>query len=140
MDSTSDGISIVLIDSQKSSEGDTYPEAGNSFHWTDTTMMRMMPSQKLGMDMPDNAAMLAPISTGLPLRTAAMMPMGMPTSSAKNIAMAASCSVTGSFCAISVVTGTSVRRDLPRSPCRTCPAQAAYCIGNGSFRRYLSRR
>ncbi|MNI82112.1 hypothetical protein D3C73_1387900 [compost metagenome] len=66
--------------------------------------------------------------------------MGMPTRSAKNMAMAASCRVTGSFCAISVVTGTSVRRDLPRSPCSTCPAQAAYCTGSGSFKRYLSRR
>ena len=103
-------------------------------------MMRMMPSQKLGMDMPDSAAMLAPISTGLPLRTAATMPIGMPTSSAKSMAMAASCSVTGSFWPISVVTGTSVRSDLPRSPCSTWPAQAAYCMGSGSLSRYLSRR
>ena len=68
------------------------------------------------------------------------IPMGMPTSSAKNMAMAASCRVTGSFWAISVVTGTSVRSDLPRSPCTTWVAQATYCIGKGSFRRYFSRR
>ncbi|KAG0920326.1 hypothetical protein G6F31_020771 [Rhizopus arrhizus] len=54
-------------------------------------MIRMIPSQKLGIDMPDSAAMLAPISMGLPLRTAAMIPIGMPISSAKNIAIAASC-------------------------------------------------
>ncbi|KAG1224072.1 hypothetical protein G6F68_020195 [Rhizopus microsporus] len=103
-------------------------------------MIRTIRSEKWGIDMPDSAAMVAPISMGLPLRTAAMIPIGMPISSAKNIAIAASCRVTGSFCAISVVTGTSVRRDLPRSPCSTWPAQAAYCTGKGSFRRYLSRR
>ena len=101
-------------------------------------MMRMMPSQKLGMDMPDSAAMLAPISTACP-RTAATMPIGMPTSSAKSIAMAASCSVTGSFWPISVVTGTSVRSDLPRSPQHLAgPGRVLH--GQGSLSRYLSRR
>ena len=53
--------------------------------------------------------------------------------------MAASCSVTGSFWPISVVTGTSVRSDF-QVALQHLARQAAYCMGSGSLSRYLSRR
>ena len=48
---------------------------------------------------------------------------GMPIASAITIAIAASSSVTGSFSAISAVTGFCMRSDSPRSPCSTPPTQ-----------------
>ncbi len=55
-------------------------------------------------------------------------------------AITASWIVTGSFSPISSSTGCWVRRDMPRSPWSALPAQARYCTGMGSFRRYFSRR
>jgi len=48
---------------------------------------------------------------------------GMPIKKAISIAMVASCSVTGSFCAISSRTGTLMRSDSPKSPDSTPLAQ-----------------
>ena len=84
-----------------------------------------MPSQKLGVLMPHSAMPLATLSHQVPRPTAAMMPAGMPMASAITIAMAASCSVTGSFCLTSSSTGCWVRSDSPRSPLSTPPTQYA---------------
>jgi hypothetical protein len=82
-----------------------------------------MPSQKLGVLMPHSATPLATLSHQVPRPTAAMMPAGMPMSSAMTIAMPASCNVTGSFCRTRSSTGCCVRSDSPRSPFSTPPTQ-----------------
>ena len=51
--------------------------------------------------------------------------------SAKVMAIAASCSVTGSFSAIRSSTGRLVRSEMPRLPCSAWKAQAKYCSGSG---------
>jgi len=53
------------------------------------------------------------------LSTAETMPAGMPIASANAIAITASSMVTGSFSAMSSVTGFWMRTESPRSPWKT---------------------
>ena len=64
-----------------------------------------MPSQKVGTESPNNPTEFASQSSGVPFLTAETTPSGIPMASAKKNAITESCSVTGSFCKISVVTG-----------------------------------
>ena len=84
-----------------------------------------MPSQKLGVDKPHSANAFASVSQAVPRHTAATIPAGIPISSAITNAINASCSVTGSFCAINARTGSCIRTDSPRSPRNTAPTQCA---------------
>ena len=60
---------------------------------------------------------------GVSFFTAEITPAVTPIDSEKTIAISASCSVTGNFCAISVSTGSLRRIDSPRSPESTPPTQ-----------------
>ena len=64
-----------------------------------------MPSQKVGTERPNNPTEVASQSKGVPFLTAETTPNGIPIASAITKAIAESCSVTGSFCRISVVIG-----------------------------------
>ena len=95
--STMDGSSMVCMERWKSTNGLSYPDAGNQPRFTDTSRISMIPSQKFGTESPDSATMFAIQSAHVPLRTAETIPIGIPISSAQIIDMTASCSVTGSF-------------------------------------------
>ena len=137
--STKDGRRIVARLRRQSSHGATYPEAGSQPRWTANSSMSMIPSQKCGTDRPESARTLAATAIGLPWRTAAMMPVGMPITSAIAIEQTASSTVTGSLAAMSCDTGILFRIDSPKSPRSTRPIQIPYWMGTGRSRWYFWR-
>ena len=104
---------------------------GSSRSSTPKSHASIKPSQKIGMLTPVSAPTTLAWSNADPRRHAEMMPAGKPTTSANNSATTLSSAVAGSRCMSSVVTGTLLRMDRPRSPCRICPTNRTYCVGHG---------
>src|SRR4051794_27513498 len=101
-------------------------------------MMASSPSQKCGTERPTSATAVVAWSLGLPRRTAAITPAGMPTRVAKSMLNAASSSVIGSLLTIVCATDSS-RWSTPRSPRSASQIQCAYCTGKGRSSMYLCR-
>ena len=105
------------------------PLAGNRCRLTEKTKMSIMPSQKLGIDMPNRAAKLPVRSHTLPCRSAETMATGTAMTIAITSAARTSSRVAGNVVAIIDHTGRPLRRDVPRSPLTAPPAKARYCWG-----------
>ena len=95
------------------------------------TSTPISPSQKLGTDSPISATLLAAQLAGPRRRTAAISPAPTPISAAIAMANMDSCRVTGMACPIELATGSPVREEVPRSPCRALPTYLTYCTGMG---------
>ena len=76
----------------------------------------MMPSQKLGIEMPKKPNTEPRLSAQEFGFAPAQTPSGMPTMSAISIDAIASSMVAGSRSPIRLITGSAYRKDMPRSP------------------------
>ena len=99
----------------------------------------MIPSQKPGIASPLIATIVPIMSSREFGRIAERMPIGIATSSATAIAIAANWSVTGKRACIASQTGSLVRTERPRSPWSIRPSQSPYWTGSG-WSRPSSRR
>jgi hypothetical protein len=71
------------------------PEEGSQPRYTENTRISTRPTQNCGSDRPSRAKILPALSQKRSTRTAARMPLGMPISSDRPIATAASSSELG---------------------------------------------
>src|SRR6266436_7617153 len=117
----------------------TKPEAGSQWSRTARSRISMIPSQKLGMEIPHRDTALARRSHTVLRRTAEKTPAGMAIARATSTAKPASSIVIGSLRATVQTTDSRVRMDSPRSPRTARPTQRRYWTGTGSLRPYFSR-
>ena len=82
------------------------PEVGSQPSLTEKIIISMIPSQKCGIDRPNRAPSILPMSRSDPRRTAEMIPMGTATTSAISMAATASSRLAGSRSRISSMAGT----------------------------------
>src|SRR5262245_51604964 len=92
----------------------------------------MMPSQKLGIEMPSSANVVEPWSIHERGRIAARMPAGVAIRRATRNAAPTSWSVTGRAPTISSSAGFLLTHEVPKFPRSTCWSHFAYCTGMGA--------
>src|SRR5262249_1707600 len=135
--STNAGITMRCTLASGLSQSGTKPEAGSQPRRTEKNRISMIPSQKLGTDTPQSDAPLASTSHAVLRRTAARTPAGIAIASAMTTDRHASSTVIGSLRATVTITGSRVRIERPRSPCRARPAQRGVGRGAGVVRPLL---
>ena len=86
----------------------------------------MMPSQKLGIEMPKKPNVEPRLSAQEFGLAPAQTPSGMPARSAINIEAIASSTVAGSRSPIRLMTGSAYLNDMPRSPDKTLARNRRY--------------
>ncbi len=82
------------------------PDVGSQPRWTEKRSISMIPSQKCGMERPNSAPSMLPMSSMEPLRTAEIIPMGTARTRANTMAATASSKLAGSRSMTSSITGT----------------------------------
>ncbi|MCY1309862.1 hypothetical protein D9M70_600010 [compost metagenome] len=97
-------------------------------------MIRISAKKKLGRACPSTAMARQMRSIRLPLYSAASTPSGMEISSAKPRAARPSISVVVSLDRISGPASVLKYTEVPKSPCRICQSQSAYCTASGRSR------
>src|SRR5713226_7707537 len=92
------------------------PEDGSQLKYPDMTRIIMMPSQKLGIEMPKKPNAEPKLSAQEFVFAPAQTPSGMPKMIAISSDAMASSMVAGSRSPIKLITGSAYRNDVPRSP------------------------
>src|SRR6266498_1601120 len=114
-----------------SSTGSTKLAMGSQWSLTPKTKINSNASRKFGMQMPNRANVVPPVSMAVLRLVADRMPRGTATLSEMTIAKTASSREGLILLATSSMTGAPLRTDLPRSPRTSFDAQVAYCTGSG---------
>ena len=89
------GRTMLLRFAPRPSLNGVKPPEGNHFHFKENNRIIMVPSQKLGIDMPRSPVTVTRESGSLFLLQAAQYPMGTPTSTAMSRLKTVSSRVTG---------------------------------------------
>ena len=105
------------------------PVAGNQPRWSENPRISRSPSQKLGIDTPRRATIIARTSSHEFRTSAATSPSDTPRTSATTMLAVARTAVLPRFSPISWATGRRLRIEVPRSPVQRMADEAAVLDG-----------